>query len=98
MRERLAFSTPGEERQPDDARTGIHRCHVGIEQRVQCLRAAHDQPERQTHQDRQAEPDEKGDGADVKMVARLKVTLLEMRDYSEDGLKSAIFGESVDDD
>ena len=39
-----------------------------------------------------------GDGADSEMVGRLKNVLLEKHDYSEDGLESAIFGESEGDD
>jgi hypothetical protein len=38
------------------------------------------------------------DGADAEMVGRLKTTLLEKHDYSEDGLEAAVFGESEGDD
>jgi hypothetical protein len=37
-------------------------------------------------------------GGDAEMVRRLKTTLLEKRDFSEEALESAIFGESAGDD
>ena len=37
-------------------------------------------------------------GGNVEMVSRLKTTLLEKCDFSEEALESAIFGESAGDD
>jgi hypothetical protein len=37
-------------------------------------------------------------GGNVETVSRLKTTLLEKRDLSEEALETAIFGESSDDD